>query len=236
MREIKAILTERITRTPTIESFRFKTKEEIDFIPGQFLQVILDEENRQNKDLNKYLSFSSSPTRDYLEFSKRLSQSEFSQRLRKLEVNDEVLLKAPLGNCVFEDNQRKISFLIGGIGITPVVSIIEYIMEKKLDTDIFLVYSNRTEEEIAFKQELDYWQSVNKNLKIIYTVSECEPKDKTCIFGVINQELLTKRVCDLNERIVFIFGPPKMVETMVDLATQIGCSKDNIKIENFIGY
>lgn len=236
MREIKVRLSARISRSPTVESFRFTADEKINFIPGQFLQVIFDKGNRQNKDLNKYLSFSSSPERNYIEFTKRLSQSDFSQRLRMLKVGDEVLLKAPLGNCVFEENQRKISFLIGGIGITPVISIIEYIIDNNLDTDIFLVYSNRTEEEIAFKPELDHWQSINKNLKIIYTVSECEPKDKTCIFGVINQELLTKRVCDLNERIVFIFGPPKMVEALVNLTGQVGCDRAKIKTENFIGY
>ena len=236
MKELRARLVERIPRTPTVESFRFILGEKLDFIPGQFLQVIFDEQNRDNKDLNKYLSLSSSPGWEYIEVTKRLSVSDFSSRLKGLKTNDEVLFKLPIGTCVFKDEYKRIGFLIGGIGITPVISIIEYITKRKLDTDITLVYSNRTKAEIAFKQELDHWQSINKNLKVHYLVSECQPQDKTCIYGVINKDLLSAMVCDLKERIFFIFGPPKMVEAMSNLASDMGYIKGNIKIENFIGY
>ena len=60
MKEMRVRLIERIKRTKTIESFRFQSKEKIDFIPGQYCQVIFDEAKRENKDLNKYLSMSSS--------------------------------------------------------------------------------------------------------------------------------------------------------------------------------
>ena len=65
---------------------------------------------------------------------------------------------SPLSHNMYE----KIAFLIGGIGITPVISIIEHICDKKLSTDVALLYSNRNEDEIAFKKELHNWQSQNK--------------------------------------------------------------------------
>ena len=68
------------------------------------------------------------------------------------------LLMPPFGNCVFKDEYRKIGFLIGGIGITPVISIIEYIVDRSLATDVLLLYSNKTQEDIAFRRELDAWQ------------------------------------------------------------------------------
>jgi ferredoxin-NADP reductase len=40
----------------------------------------------------------------------------------------------------------------------------------------------------------------------------------------------------LSQRTVFIFGPPKMVEAMHNLAIELGCSNEKIKVENFIGY
>ncbi len=236
MRELRGRLIQRLKRTPTVESFRFAVGGKLDFIPGQFTQLIFDEKNRQNTGLNKYLSFSSSPAREYVEVTKRLSNSAFSVRLKGLKINDEVLLAAPSGNCVFKGDYKNIGFLIGGIGITPVISIIEYISDKKLDTDIVLAYSNRTEEDIAFKQELDYWKSLNNNLKIYYLVTDCEPRDKTCIHGMITKELLKEKVCDLDKRVFFMFGPPKMVEAMKALSFELGCSSENIKEENFIGY
>jgi ferredoxin-NADP reductase len=233
---IRVVFSERIKRTPTIESFRFLPQEKISFMPGQFLQIIFDEKNSGNRELNKYLSFSSSPARDYIEVTKRLSESAFSGRLKDLKENDPVLIKAPLGNCVFKDDYKKIVFLIGGIGITPVISILEYIIDKRLETDVLLLYSNKTEEEIAFKKELDYWQGVNRNIKLLYVVTDREPKDKSCIFGRIDKNLLSERVADLKERVIFIFGPPKMVEAMKNLCVETGSREGNIKTESFLGY
>jgi len=226
----------RVKRTESVESFRFVLAEKINFVAGQFLRIIFDEANRDNKELNKYLSVSSSPTKDYIEVTKRISGSQFSKKLLSLKFNDEILMRIPMGDCVFKEEYKKIGFLIGGIGITPVISIIEYIIDKKLDTDLYLFYSNRTEDDIAFKEELDLWRSVNKNIKVYYTVTECKPKDKTCLFGFINKELLKKKACDLSDRILFIYGPPAMVEAMCGLSLELECKKENIKTERFIGY
>lgn len=236
MRLLKVKFSQRIKRTPSVESFRFIPGEKADFIPGQFLQIVFDPDNPGNKELNKYLSFSSSPANDYIEVTKRLSESKFSQALKNLKTDQEVMINAPLGACVFKDEYKKIGFLIGGIGITPVISIIEYIVEKGLDTDICLIYSNRTEEEIAFKQELDHWRALNNNLKVTYIVTDCQPKDKACLFGRVDKELIKAQICDLEERLLFIFGPPKMVEAMQALSLEAGVKKENLRIENFIGY
>lgn len=233
---MKMRFTERIKRTSAVESFRFLPEEKIAFIPGQFLQVIFDEQNPDNKELNKYLSFSSAPGKDYIEVTKRLSESFFSQRLRGLKAGDEVYVRAPFGNCVFKDEYQKIGFLIGGIGITPVISILEYIVGKKLSTDAVLLYSNRTEADIAFRQELDYWQKSNKNIRVSYTITDCQPKDSSCEFGRIDKNLVLEKIKDYRERIFFIFGPPKMVEAMQALCIEIGCDGGNIKTENFVGY
>lgn len=236
METLKGRLIEKIKRTSSIESFRFILEKKIEFTPGQFLQVIFDQNNRDNKELNKYLSFSSSPNKEYIEVTKRLSDSKFSQSLNNLTIGSEVLFKAPLGACVYKSEYRKIGFLIGGIGITPVISIIEYIFDKRLNTDVVLIYSNRAEDDIAFRNELDQWKSLNKNIKVFYTVTECEPKDNSCIFGRIDKNLFIDKVKDFSERMFFIFGPPKMVEAMKNLCLEVGCKKDSVKTESFIGY
>ena len=231
-----AKLMQRIKRTPQVESFRFLPEEKINFIPGQFLRLIFDEKNFANKELNKYLSFSCSPQNNYIEVTKRLSTSSFSEKLNSLKLEDRVLIEAAFGNCIFKEEYKKIAFLIGGIGITPVISITEYITAKGLDTHILLFYSNRTEEEIAFKKEFDTWSDINKNLKIFYTVTESQPKASNCIFGRIDKPLLLEKIKHPDERIFFIFGPPKMVEVMAQLSKDIGAKLENVKTESFLGY
>ena len=236
MDSYKIKLIDTIKRTPTILSLRFWRPLGINFMPGQFLKVIFDESNDNNKELNKYLSFSSSPLKDYIEVTKRLSQSAFSQRLRALERDDQISMQGAFGRCTFSDNDKKITFLIGGIGITPAISILEYIQDKNLSTDALLFYSNRTEEEIAFKEELNQWQAKNPNLKALYTVTDFQPKDKNCLFGRIDKELVSRNIKDISERMFFIFGPPKMVEAMKALCQAVGAKEEFIKTESFLGY
>jgi glycine betaine catabolism B len=236
MNERKAIFLGRISRTPDIESFRFEPETPLDFLPGQFAQVIFDETNRSNKDLNKYLSFSCAPGKSYIEVTKRRSGSAFSGKLWGMKKGDPVLLKGPLGNCVLNEAYKKMAFLTGGIGITPVISMLETIMEKKLATDVWLLYSNRTEKDIAFRGELDAWAAQNNNIKIAYTVVECAPSDQICFLGMIDANFVVKKVQDCSERVFFTFGPPGMVNAMKGICSEIGCSTGSVKTENFTGY
>jgi len=236
MKQTRVRFIEKIKRTSSVMSFRFLPPEKIDFIPGQFLQLIFDEKNRKNKDLNKYLSFSCSPQKPYIEATKRLSESEFSSKLANLAKGDEILIQAPLGNIVFRQEMKNIAFLIGGIGITPVISILEYICEKNLATDALVFYSNRSEEDIAFRKELDSLCRINRNIKIVYTVTECAPKDDACVFGFIDKNLISAKTVDLAKRTIFIYGPPGMVTTMKGLCFDLGCEKENVQIESFVGY
>jgi len=233
---IRAKLIERIKRTPTVESFRFLPQGKVDFLPGQFTRLFFDTANKSNSDLNKYLSFSCGPSHDYLEVTKRLSESAFSQHLKSLQRGDEVVLGRPMGNCIFKDHYRKIAFLTGGIGITPAISIIEYIVKKKIDADVALLYANRNEEEIAFRAELDAWQKNFKKLKICYTVSCKTSSGSVCREGNIDVIFCRSNLSDLDERKVFIYGPPAMVTAIQGLVMQLDCKKENVLTENFIGY
>ena len=228
----QGIFIESIKRTPTITSFRFKLKERVSFIPGQHMEVAFDKDNAE---LKHFLSFSSSPTKDYIEFTKRLSQSKFSDHLRVLKEGDNLYFKLPLGNCTLDDNYKKVAFLIGGIGITPVISMLDYIAERDLGMDSVLIYSNRTVDEIAFKEELDLLNQRN-NTKVVYTVTDQDVDSSQYIKSRIDVDLVRDQILDIKERVVFVFGPPKMVDAMKALLLELGVSNDNIKTESFWGY
>ncbi|MFH2137995.1 MAG: FAD-dependent oxidoreductase [Candidatus Omnitrophota bacterium] len=234
MNEFRGRLIQRIKRTPEVESFRFKTKEPVVFLAGQFLRVIFDANNKQNQELNKYLSFSCAPGKEYIEVTKKLSASEFSQRLKSLKTDDEVLFEGPMGKCVLKDGEGKAGFLAGGIGITPVISMIEDIKNRELDINVILFYSNRNPQEIAFKKELDLWES--DNTEIVHTLTDCESADIKCVYGYIDKELILRYTADIKTRPFFIFGPPKMVQSMKNVCLEAGCDQNMIKSEGFMGY
>jgi len=236
MKEVYGTFIECIDRTETVKSFRFSFDEEISFLPGQFMQLIFDESNRTNLDLNKYLSLSSAPQAAYVEVTKRVSSSNFSARLCNLKKGDRLLFKAPLGNCVYHDDYPKIAFLIGGIGITPVISILEYMKEKGLQTDTLLIYSNRFENDMAFRSEIDDCKKSNPHLQVFHTLTECDPKDDQCLTGFINQEMIVQIMPDWQDRIIFVYGSPGMVKTIKSICSDLTCDTSKLKTEGFMGY
>ena len=235
MKVFSADFVGNVRRTASVASFRFKPVEPFTFAAGQFLQVMFDPQNPADKELNKYLSFSSAPGKEYIEVTKRLSESQFSARLKALKSGDEVVVKAPLGKCVLGPGQERIAFVVGGIGITPVISMLEDVYARKLNVDAALFYSNRSEADIAFKPELDHWRASHR-LRVFYYLTDCPPRGKGCIFGRINSQALKENLDDWPERQVFIFGPPKMVEVMKAACLEAGCLPEKIETESFLGY
>ncbi len=223
-------------RAAGVSSFRFDCGEKIDFLPGQFLKLIFDEESPDNGELNKYLSFSCSPHRGYAEVTKRLTGSRFSLRLQALGTGDKVKLLAPMGGCTLSPEYTRVGFIAGGIGITPVISMVDYLAYKGFPVEAVLFYSNRSVEETAFKRELDAWGACSGRFKVHYAVTDCRPPEGECFYGRIDRAFIEGRDPWFRERTVFIFGPPSMVAEMRELCLHMGCPAVNLKSEGFTGY
>lgn len=151
-----------IQRTHNVKSFRFARPDALDYKAGQFMFVTIKSENNK---LTKHFTISSSPTeKEFVEFTKKLTGSPFSNALDAMRPDDWAELNAPYGNFTFEGEFAKVGMLSGGIGITPLISMCRYCTDLQLNTKITLLYGNRSEQDIAFKTELEQMQRQNKNL------------------------------------------------------------------------
>ena len=226
-----------IDRAPGVKSFRFKTDKRLLFEPGQFFFVSIMINGQER---TKPFSFSSPPTEvGYIEFTKRLTGSDFSNALNKLSIGDWAKIKAPFGNFTFCQEHKKIAFLSGGIGITPIRSISRYVIDKNLATDMILLYGNNTQRDIIFKKDFDLMSGGKGNFKVVYTLTS-KDIDKDIwqgSTGYIDADMIIKEVPDYKERIFYICGPPAMVKILNSmLQERLHLSKEKIVIENFTGY
>ncbi|MFB0527769.1 MAG: ferredoxin--NADP reductase [bacterium] len=226
-----------IERTHNVKSFRFRIEKDVDFKPGQFFFVTIKIDGVEK---TKHFSFSNSPTeKGYVEFTKRITDSEFSQALERLKAGDWARLKMPYGSFTFAGEYEKIGFLSGGIGITPIRSICKFATDSMLPTDMVLLYGNDREEDIIFRQDLDDMQSVNKNLRVVNTLTspDIDKKIWKGRTGYIDDTMIKEEIPDYRERIFYICGPPRMVESLIDiLENKLSIEENRIKRENFVGY
>src|SRR5664279_5497353 len=154
-----------IQRTHDVTSFRFPRPAALDYKPGQFLFITL---KQGDKELSKHFSFSSSPTeKDHIEFTKKFTDHEYSLALKTVKVGDWARIDAPYGQFTFEGEYPKIALLGGGIGITPFMRRCKNATDKGLSSKITLFYGCRTENDFAFRAELDALVQKNTSLQLI---------------------------------------------------------------------
>ena len=219
-----------IPRTYNVTTFRFQRPSTLSYKPGQYLFVTI---KSGRKKLSKTFSLSSSPTeKDHIEFTKKLTDSKFSNTLRTLKVGDWAMIDAPYGKFTFEGENEKIALLAGGIGITPFRSICKYCTDMRLTSKITLLYGNRSESDIVFKKELE---KQNKNLKVVFILNEASNAWKGAT-GVIDAEMVKREVPNYKERVFYACGPPPMVQAMEKLIKDLGLPPTQLRLEAFTGH
>jgi ferredoxin-NADP reductase len=226
-------IQEIISRTDVVTSFRFPRPKELDYKPGQFFFVTIKQDD---KELRKHFSFSSSPTeKDHIEFTKRLTDHDFSLALKAAKVGDWARIEAPFGKFTFEGEYPKVALLGGGIGITPFLSYCKNAADKALSSKITLFYGCRTPNDFPFRKEFEALAEQNKNLKLVFTVSQASPdwKGET---GSIDVDMIKRYLPDYKENMFYTCGPPAMVEAMERLIESLGLPKEKLKRELFLGY
>ena len=231
--KFETTIQEIIPRTHDVTSFRFPKPKELEYKPGQFFFVTIKQDG---KELSKHFSFSTSPTEtSYIEFTKKLTDHEYSLALKTAKVGDWARIDAPYGKFTFEGEHPKIALLCGGIGITPFMSICKNATDKGLTSKITLFYGCRTENDIAFKKELEELAQKNQNLKVVFILNEASPQWKGAT-GIITAEMIKKELPDYKENTFYVCGPPPMVKAMETLMESLSLPKEQLKLEYFTGY
>lgn len=232
MREIEAKVIDTIQRTHNVKSVRIELKGTSNFQAGQYMFVTIDNDIT----LSRYLSISNSPTETgFLEFTKKITDSDFSKRVVSLSPGELIHIKYPLGSFTYNESFKKIAFLSGGIGITPIRSICKYLVDSKKNVNVILLYSNRSVEDIAFREDFD---DMEKNFTGLKAVNILEDTGETDLKkGRIDNLLVKELIPDYLDRKFYVCGPPAMVSAMREiLKNGLSVSQTDIITENFEGY
>lgn len=220
----------------------------LDYTAGQFAFFDIGGVYNDPKGPIRHFTISSSPTENFIMFSTRIRDSPYKKTLSTLEEGAKVKVRGPEGQFVLhQDYSKPAVFLSGGIGVTPFRTMIKYATDKQLPVKIVMFDSNRNRSNIIFKKEFDDWAKINKNLKIIYTITDEDRHEQSFTtandwrgeYGRIDKAMILKYLDTkiLNNSIFYICGPPAMVNAMQTLLKDdLQIPKERIKVEEFTGY
>lgn len=222
----------------TYSFFFDRTKEEYNFLPGQYNKMTLLHSNADERGISRFFSVASSPLNSKkIMIITKIIQSSFKKSLTALTPGTKVEFYGPLGAFILhEEDKTPRVFLAGGIGITPFLSMITYVSEKNLSIPLTLFVSFSTVEEVIYFDKLNTIAKNNPSIKIIYTITNPENSMWQGEVGRISEELIKKYVQNVGPSQCFIAGPPKMVEVMDKIVKGMSVPQQQIHKENFTGY
>lgn len=221
-------------------AFHFEKPEGFRYKAGQFADYTLSAPAETDAEGNtRGFSLASAPYEDDLMLATRMRDTAFKRDLKVMEPGTELTLDAPYGSFTLHDDASiPAVFLTGGIGVTPVRSIVLQATHDNLSHKIFLFDSNRKPEDAAFLGDLTEARKKNPNYTFVGTMTEMEKSSREWHgeTGVITRAMLLKYIGDLTLPIYYLAGPPPMVTAMRETLSEAGVSDDNIRTEEFTGY
>jgi predicted ferric reductase len=221
-------VTDVLQETHDTWSLHFKGRKP-DHKPGQFLMLSMLREGRPVEP--HPFTISSSPTSDDLSISVK-AVGDFTSTIKETTPADHAYIGAPYGTFSFLNyDAPNLVFIAGGIGITPFMSMLRYMVDQKLDRNVLLIWGNKTEQDIAFRAELEQMTRATPTLRVVHVLSNQAdwPGEK----GYVDAELLRKYMEGFENPQVFVCGPPVMMTKVIRTLRQSGVPKSRIHYERF---
>lgn len=194
-------------------------KEQFSFHAGQYLTF---KQSIGGEEVRRSYSICSTPSSGELRVAvKEVPNGTFSTFAnRDLKTGDTVEVMLPEGNFTIEatsGNSANYVFYAAGSGITPVLSMVQSILETESDSRVFLYYGNKSTAETIFKSELDALNEAHSNFSLTYLYSR-EDSGDAMTNGRIDEgkcsQFYNQELTELKIEGVYCCGPLAMIETI----------------------
>jgi len=218
------------------------------FLPGQFLTFRLDIPTSPDniQQVIRCYSLSDAQRADYYRISikrefpapGRDTRLGFASRYFHDHVNVGSILqvRAPCGHFHSDNSENPMVLIGGGIGITPLLSMLNQCSQQQPSREIWLFYGLRDGREMVMKSHLEGLASANPNFHLLICMSSPLPEDEDGRDyqhqGRVNIELLRSQLPDKPYHF-YICGPSSMLESLVPALEEWGIDETHIHFEAF---
>jgi len=206
----------------------------IHFQPGQFAWITIWDTPLQ--DHEHPFSFSGSAERnEQLSFTIK-DLGDFTSKIKELSKGQKVYIDGPFGAFSIDrhPHAEEFIFIAGGVGITPIMSMLRTMADRGDNRPVTLLYANKTLETATFLEELQKLPE-RLSLKLVH-VLEYPPEDWRGEKGFVNLDILKRYIPPTIkvERVeIFICGPGPMMNSVENSLTRLGVPMGDFHSERF---
>ncbi len=215
-------------------------REAYTFSPGQHLTL---RREIAGEDIRRSYSICTSPSEDDLRVAvKRVEGGRFSTFANEaLKAGDELEVMTPSGKFYSPapggGPSRQVVAFAAGSGITPVMSILKFVLENEAESIFTLFYANRSADSIIFLEEVEDLKNRYLNRLSVYHVLSRQQSDSPLFSGRIDADkcrIFCRTLLDVeNTDAFYLCGPAAMVENLRQALEAEGVDRKKMHIELF---
>jgi predicted ferric reductase len=204
------------------------------FMPGQFAWITVL--CSPFAEAEHPFSFSSSANQSgHLTFTIK-ELGDFTRQIKNLQPGQKVYVDGPFGHFSIDrhPHAEQFVFVSGGVGITPIMSMLRSMADRGDKRSITLLYANKDRDSIIFREELDALKSVLQ-LNLVH-VLEKPPADWDGETGFVTRAVLERHLSKAskpNSLEIFICGPQPMINAVENALTQMRVPFGDFHSERF---
>ena len=206
----------------------------MDHLPGQFLFLTLHRTGRSPEQHPFTIASARSPTTGRVTVTIKAC-GDFTRTIGETVVGDRAMISGPYGRFShrIHSDEAPLVFIAGGVGITPMLSMLRHMREVGEDRSVLLLYGSRREGDIIAAAELhDISKSQRPSLRVVNILSEPH-EGWSGARGYIDQEFIEHHCGGLAHKRFYISGPPPMIHAVARALRRAGVPSDLIHYERF---
>lgn len=218
--------------TPAIRTFRLARPAGCAFAAGQFVPVQIRVDGKPQV---RCYSISSAPeAAGYVDITVR-RQGVVSGTLHAVvKPGATLLVRPPAGRFVYpEGDERPIVLVGGGVGVTPLMSMLRHAVLAEPTRPISLLLSVRSSTDVAFRDELAWLPRRHPHARVMVTVTGADASRNGFRSGRISPEMIADHVADPRDSIYLLCGPLPMIHDIRKLLEGLGVPAAQIRSEVF---
>lgn len=223
-----------IQETNTVHSFYFTPEKAVSYTAGQFVELTLPHKNPDSRGTKRWFTISSSPTEDKIRITTKFAAdkgSSFKNALLALSRDSQLTMSDPMGDFVLPKIvQTPLVFIAGGIGITPFLSMLQWLKDTGEVRPIKLLYAVSSEDEISFQ---DTFQNVGQHATIVVSNPSASWGGER---GHLTAEMILGLEMPDDNTLVFVSGPETLVEALTKDLQKAGLKKSQVVGDYFPNY
>lgn len=217
-----------------IKTFWFEPERPVRYEAGQFIELYLPHDNPDSRGIKHWFTLSSSPSEPLLSITTKHAAengSTFKETLFSLKPGTSVMMSEPMGDFVLpKDATVPLVFIAGGIGITPMRSMIKWLYDKKEHRTIHLIYAANSVEEVAFRE---LFHEYGAPTDIVLSTA---PKNWEGRTGRLDAATILEMAPNVDGKIYYLSGPEPMVENIAKNLADAGVDKRRVVGDYFPNY